>query len=368
MTFVFPIAFFLNCVIGCEVDDKDASSRAQVLLKKSENGKLQIWSEEDKLTACFVGKATEVAVKIGGARHPLERIGETDVWTWSTELPNLERGILTYSFDVVPPSSRITTARNWRGPKAPPPFETTKMLKGEIRKQSIRSKNLGSERALTVYLPPGYRSLGNYPVIYAADGESIADYAAVIEPLFTSGEVPPLVIVGVHSGEYVGGQPKDLSLYDVSKDLRAVEYLPIMGDQRFQSHALFFTKEVLEWAEKELGVSGKREMRAVFGVSNGGRFAATMGVEHPNIFGTIIAFSLGSGVAPELPTHPKVVSKFYFASGIWETGFHKNTEAFHVALQKMMVPTQFKSRVSGHDSIMWQEEFAAAVMDGFGKK
>gem|GEM_PF-1971643 len=100
------------------------------------------------------------------------------------------------------------------------------------------------ERDLTLYLPPGHAVSGNYPVIYAADGEAVAGLAQVIEPLITAGSIPPLLIVGVHSGE---------------SDVRAMEYLPHINPQRFMAHARFFVTGVASWDEKELGATPQSE-------------------------------------------------------------------------------------------------------------
>jgi len=66
--------------------------------------------------------------------------------------------------------------------------------------------------------------------------------------------IPPLLIVGVHSGE---------------SDVRAMEYLPHINPQRFMAHARFFVTGVASWDEKELGATPERMQRAVFGFSNG---------------------------------------------------------------------------------------------------
>jgi hypothetical protein len=105
------------------------------------------------------------------------------------------------------------------------------------------SAALDMERDLTLYLPPGHAVSGNYPVIYAADGEAVAGLAQVIEPLITAGSIPPLLIVGVHSGE---------------SDVRAMEYLPHINPQRFMAHARFFSA-CIEPAHAEARRRGDRE-------------------------------------------------------------------------------------------------------------
>jgi predicted alpha/beta superfamily hydrolase len=60
-------------------------------------------------------------------------------------------------------------------------------LSGTVQVERRFSAALDMERDLTLYLPPGHAVSGNYPVIYAADGEAVAGLAQVIEPLITAG-------------------------------------------------------------------------------------------------------------------------------------------------------------------------------------
>jgi enterochelin esterase-like enzyme len=108
-------------------------------------------------------------------------------------------------------------------------------LSGTVQVERRFSAALDMERDLTLYLPPGHAVSGNCPVIYAADGEAVAGLAQVIEPLITAGSIPPLLIVGVHSGE---------------SDVRAMEYLPHINPQRFMAHARFFVTGVASWTRK----------------------------------------------------------------------------------------------------------------------
>src|SRR5437870_294348 len=75
------------------------------------------------------------------------------------------------------------------------------------------------------------------------------------------------------------------------------------------------------WAERKLAAPTDRQQRAVFGYSNGGVFAATMGIRHPERYGHILAFSLG--VQPRTPTAVRELSSdFYLVAGTLEEGFH----------------------------------------------
>lgn len=324
--------------------------------------------EGDVATLFHEAEAAEVSVMLSGDLLPMQRVPDSDIWFVSRELEHLGEGMLNYSFRVkqAPDSAAVTTeTRYWRGPDCPPPPERARVLQGTLRTVDFESKSLGTTRKVTVYVPPGSTEGEAAPVVYMADGEAVGEFARVLEPLVLSLEIPKVVLVGTHSGGYIGNPSLDLSDYDPSKDLRAAEYLPMMNSEHFGAHERFFCEEVPAWAEQEFGVSGDRDLKAVFGFSNGGRFAVTMGLRHPDRFGTAIAFSVAAGDAPVLAVPPEESATFFFAAGIWEPGFHRLTTDIYTSLDDAGVVAYFPSRVSSHDHLMWQEEFAAAVVEAF---
>ena len=127
--------------------------------------------------------------------------------------------------------------------------------RGSLKTFEIESKALDARRKLTVYLPPEFGPGRARCVVYAADGEQMDRYACFLEPLITAHKLPPTVVVGVHSGGYVGGAP-DYKNYDTKKDMRAQEYFPGINSERFAKHEIFFCSEVTEWAEQQWKVSG----------------------------------------------------------------------------------------------------------------
>jgi enterochelin esterase-like enzyme len=55
-------------------------------------------------------------------------------------------------------------------------------------------------------------------------------------------------------------------------------------------------------------------------------------------------------------------------AGTWETSFHSCTSRLADQLKKRGTSVHFSSRVGGHDPALWQDEFAAAVVEAFSKK
>lgn len=361
-------------LIGSILSQQDVSNPSgesiEKLIRRSEDENGPFWAGENSAKLVYRGEAKTVSAWLAGKQLPLNRVGDSDVWFGSRELDGLAKGILTYSFVVTDSDGKTTLVRNakfnWRGPDSPASVNLAKGLTGELKEFELSSKHIDAPRKVSVYFPPGEEDGAR--VIYLADGSSASMYAQVLEPLIVARKILPVVIVGVHNGGYLGERKPDFSDYDFEKDMRAAEYLPELGSAHFSKHEKFFCKEVIDWAEKTLGVSDKREHRLVMGHSNGGRFAVTMGVNHPEVYGHVIGLSVAAGSTPEFDKPPEIKATYYLAAGTWEEKFHTHTSDFDQKLKQSGFQSTFSSRVSGHDETMWQEEFATAIQDIFAQK
>ena len=335
-------------------------SAQELLARKAKEG-ASVWAEGDELTFVYEGKAEEVQVCCG-IQLPLQQVQGSDLWVLTVKIPDLPQAVISYGFMAMrntQPIGNMAGVGIWRGAQAPPPVERAAPLRGQVKHYTLYSKALDERRDLTVYLPPDSRRPKG--VIYMADGQSVPEFAAVLEPRIAEGRLPPILLVGVHSPTGPFSDP--------SQDLRAQEYLPTEdhNPSRFAAHERFFVDEVIAWAERELAAPTDRQRRAVFGFSNGGIFAAAMGLRHPDIYGHILAFSLGIDPG-NVTAQTKEDSEFYLVAGTLEEGFHSTTKMFAQRLHAQGVNYVFRERVCGHDHIMWQEEFPAAVEWAFGHR
>ncbi len=331
-----------------------------------------VWADGDTATFFYQGEAEGVELGFDGEIHSLKRLLGTDVWTLAITRPELDRAVFCYRLTPKdrdrPPAKSLGDPPVWRGPKAPRAAVEAARLKGRLNTVDVPSRRFPKGRRATVYLPPGHDPRGRTKVVYAADGEVIDWFARVLEPLIETGRIPPVAVVGVHSGGYVGGVP-DLKDYEQEKDLRLQEYFPGINPKRFAEHEAFFCEELPGWAEKEFAVSPSRDDRAVFGVSNGGRFAVEMGLRHPDLFGHIFGFSVaGDEQFPNLPLGNDGQPRYYLASGLWKESFYRCTSSLARGLEGRGVPVKFSSRIAGHDAAMWRDEFANALQRAFDKK
>jgi predicted esterase len=345
----------------------DRSWTVEALLARREAEGSSIWADGEELTLFYQGEAEAVHICCG-IQVPMERVGASDLWTVTVRIEELSRAVISYSFipyqdgRPVEAEERTAGARVWRGPEAPPAPERAESLRGGITKHVIDSAHLGEPRGLTVYLPPGHEPTQRCPVVYAADGESMDGLAAILDPQIVEGGVPAVIVVGVHSATYAGSAEP----YDTAHDVRAQEYLLGENPERFEAHERFFVHEVSAWAEKTVGASTKREGRAVFGYSNGGAFAVSMGVRHAEHYGAVIAFSLGEGLrgwgtpewsADDAPRH-------YLLAGTLEP-LRGPTARWAARLSRLGVEHVHRERICGHDMVMWEEAFPGAVAWAF---
>lgn len=283
--------------------------------------------------------------------------GHPDLWALSARVPDLDKAVIELMIfsgeEVGPPLSKVP---QWRGPQAPARGEGREVPAGWITEHRIQSAAMGEPRDLTIYRPPGD---GPFPVIYLADGETVSQFAMTIQPLIERGGLPPLMIVGLHSGPAgaTGGEQTNL--------IRHQEYLTGWAGEpqpRWLGHDRFLREEVMPMAES-LGASSRREDRAVAGFSNGAAWALAMATDHPDLFGKVIGLSFGwhAGKLEEMLRTTRF-GDVWLGAGTLEPEFHATTRAAAGVLESQADRVAFDSRVSGHSPVMWNEQFPVAAV------
>ncbi len=322
-----------------------------------------VWVEGDRLTFAYEGEAEQVEACCT-IQMPLSRLPNSDLWVLTVRVPRPRELAMGYDFIVTrkdaPPATRLKM-KEWRGPDAPRALPRAETLAGTVRHDTLQSAALGEPRALTTYLPPGYDRTRALPVVYVADGQSVPGIAKVLEPQILAGRAPAVVLVGVHSGKSSRGA-------DIMQDHRALEYLygADRENRRFVAHERFVLTEVLPWAERELGVAAARERRAVLGFSNGAGWTVAVTARNPEAFGNVLAFSFAWDSAGGIPAGGLPVKPRYFLlAGLLEHNFHARTASLARVLRGHGLDVRFEERVSGHDSLMWDELVPEAVAWAF---
>ncbi|MCA9012834.1 MAG: hypothetical protein KDB01_23950 [Planctomycetaceae bacterium] len=220
-----------------------------------------------------------------------------------------------------------------------------------IRNFQIYSSSLQVERTVNVFLPPGYRTGLDYPALFCADGQAVEGFSNSLSKAMEEGRTPPVILVGVHS------DPR----------LRAYEYVDGIENSLFLAHEHFFTDEVYRWAIAKLDLSFARPACGIFGFSNGGAFALSMGIRHPEKYGVVIAFSIAGGAhrikASEYARRP--AARYYLSAGTREKPFRDTSRAVARILSKSNVEHVITERYAGHDFDFWNSELCEAIRWAF---
>jgi len=238
----------------------------------------------------------------------------------------------------------------WRGKDAPPAPPIAEPLRGAVIETELDSDSLNESRRITYYLPPTYTDTRRYPVVYMTDGEQFLDFGfpQVVEPLIDHAIIPPLVLVSVHAAPFLPHH-----------DRRAEEYVPSIKDDVYRAHEQFFTETVRAWAEEELNASRNPTQRALMGYSRGAVFAGNTGIRKPEIYGYVMMFSPGDEL--QMDQSSVINARYYLLAGTLEEHFYQAAERSFRALLSADADAVFKTRVAGHASTLWVEEFPRAL-------
>ncbi len=170
-------------------------------------------------------------------------------------------------------------------------WEVTDVPRGVLHRHVYASSVLDSDNEFVVYTPPGYdaRKQREYPVLYLLHGvmgdaqawSSGGRANVILDNLIARQEAVPMLVV-MPLG-YGFARPAD----------RVGELFHPMTDQRALSETFadVLLNEVVVRVEREYRVKADREARAIAGLSMGGAQAAYLGLNHPEQFGWIGAFS-----------------------------------------------------------------------------
>lgn len=295
----------------------------------------------------------------------LSKVEGTDYWAAQLEGKNWNQAFFSYSIQDGSDRSKIKT-KNWFGPLAPRFPRQVSSVKGTLETFELEMGNSGMKRKVLVYLPPNAPK--GIPVVYLTDGESARSYAPAVEAAIQDGQLRPIAMVGVYSGPYQG---KIEEGYDVELDLRATEYLHVLGKPDFERHLKFFSGQVPAWAEQKFGVSNRRADRVLHGFSNGGAFAVVASILSPEVFGHVLPYSVAATDNPmnlQKLFGAQRLPDYYFASGTLEPfieNSYRMAKLFQDNRAKVVQRNYFES---GHDFLMWNLAFVNHLKQIFPKE
>jgi enterochelin esterase-like enzyme len=247
--------------------------------------------------------AKEVVLRCEGTKGGPMQKGEAGVWSITTE--PLAPDIYAYSFavdgvkviDPANPLLKYNLLNTDSQVHVPGPatlaWEINDVPHGVLHRHLYRSAVVGDERPFVVYTPPGYDPAAQrlYPVLYLLHGYSDAEDAwvsvgranVILDNLIARGQARPMLVVmplGYGNKEVIAGGWAGLRNTAVWQD----------SIVKFRDALL---NEVIPQVEKAYRVAPDAKARAIAGLSMGGTQSLFIGLNAPERFGWIGAFSSG---------------------------------------------------------------------------
>jgi enterochelin esterase-like enzyme len=247
-----------------------------------------------------------------------------------------------------------------RGASAPPAPAMVEFQRGSIASHRIRSRHLGGERMIQVYVPTGLPAGSRLPVIYLGDGLN-PDYVRISAAAVRDGRAQPAIIVGIENA----GSTQDPSCAPRC-DPRSREYLVDMPnataeESRFENHAAFVIHEVIPLVEANYPAKRGADQRTAMGYSSGGAWALSMATRHPEAFSNAIALSLGWKPAADAARRILPSARLFLGAGRLEARFLSRTLLAAENARAAGAQVQLSTVNAGHSFENWAILFEQAL-------
>ena len=300
---------------------------------------------------------------------------ESGVWSYTT--PALAPDLYGYSFaadnetrvDIHNPVFKpnlIWQSNMFLVPGTPAElWEVQDVPHGQIHHHFYKSRVIGDQRDFFVYTPPNYSpSKGaKLPVLYLLHGFSdtangwteVGKAHVILDNLIAQGKAKPMVMVmtlgygvpGYASPNGGGSRTPDTAKKNVSLYKEAL------------------LQEVIPEVERSYRVSKDRRSRAIAGLSMGGAESLLIGLNTPDMFGSIGAFSSGSLLTDFASAFPNLDTKTTNAKTplIWiscgtEDGLIGSTRSFIKWLGEKGVRCDAHETAGMHTWMVWRRNLA----------
>jgi len=352
----------------------------------------------------FLYRGAATGVRILGApsadHDPMLRLGSSDVWYRSYELPNDTRLSYRLAPDVptVPGSfwerrvAILATAQAdplnrhpWPANAvdrfnaksvlslndAPPqPYVAPRMdAGGTVRHMTFASEALGNSRRISVYLPADFNPVDPDTVLLVHfDGEAYQSEVSVpriLDNMQADGVLPQTVAVLI-------GNPD-----------MATRGRELPGSAAF---AKAVARDVLEFALKDLGLAVPADRTVIAGSSFGGLAAVRLALSHPDVFGNVVSMS-GSfwwspkGTAPDraeymasrIAAADKAEVRFFLSAGLFETARDGDLDILNTnrhlrtVLKAKGYDVTLREYAGAHDYLVWQGALSDGLLALFGR-
>ena len=328
--------------------------------------------EGSAITFVFVGPAEQVALRhwVYGlpSSLPLARVGNTDVWYRTMELPAGSR--IEYKFGVTQNGHEAWVFDPLNDAVAYDPFggnsvahgrdyvkpewsqELPGVKQGSVNGFKMHSQAFGDERTINVYVPASFRPYRRYRLLVVHDGNDYLQYSQlghVLDNLTARNEISPLIVAL--------SNPHD----------RLREYA---NDRR---HAKHIVEELIPELEQRFPVITQPSGRCIMGASFGGVASLSTAWQYPGVFDSMLVQS-GSFAFTDIGQHSRSpvfdpvvefmnefrrkpgqpVKKAYVSCGVYESLIYENRSLVPF-LRKNGIETKFEEAYDGHNWENWRD-------------
>ncbi len=316
-------------------------------------------------------EATAVTVSGDFAQTP-QAMTKADDGTWSFTTAALRPAIYDYTFSIdgfrandpsnplLKSGDRTTSTMFEVKGDQPAPYDIQPVPHGAVRIEYYVSKKFEAPRMIWVYTPPGYEtSKGRYPALYllhgAGDTEAgwvtIGHANLIMDNLIAEGKAKPMIVVMPY------GRPGPSATLGPAAPAPVAEPGVIFPNDLIE--------DVIPFAEKTYRISAKADDRAIAGLSMGGNQTLQIGLNHPDTFHYIGAFSpvvinpeqaFKNALADPKGTNQKL-KLFYIYIGKLDTLFASN-QSFDQLLTEHQIRHTFVQSEEWHVWRNWRDYFA----------
>lgn len=307
--------------------------------------------------------------------QPLQK--DTD-GTWFFTSRPIEPDIYVYSYivdgqRVLDPANPVikynlfASENQLEIPGSGEPWEIKSVPHGVIHRHHYRSAIIGEERDIWIYTPPGYdtSTAQKLPVLYLLHGFSDAEDSwvtvgrvnTILDNLIASGEAKPMLVVmprGYGNRDVITGGWATLR----SQAGRQAEHA---SNAKFGQSLL---NEIIPLVEKNYSVDSDRNARAIAGLSMGGTQSLLIGLNSPDRFAWIAAFSSG-GLPEDFDQRFPAISQklnqdlrlLWIGCGV-QDGLIANNRKFVAWLNARKIQHTWEETPGRHSFIVWRRYLA----------
>ncbi len=147
---------------------------------------------------------------------------------------------------------------------------------GELKTETRISELTGHSHDIYTYLPPGYNTDIEYPLLILFDAGSyfsMGQMQLTLENLIADGSIPPLLVLGIDAGKKDGQSQRN---DEFTCSPKFMEYL---------------AEELLPWFTSTYNVTSDPKQRVIAGSSFGGLFSTYFSFNHPELVANVLSQS-----------------------------------------------------------------------------